>query len=199
MATWRGADGGAARTRRLLARIFRCDVRRSAAAASILTDFYMFALVFARERAFSNLKTSALLSIAHDVVTTDTDDALRSAPDSFAHLADLIRRHACERSPHRCVRARAWACVRLGRRRVLTRPPPWRSAGIFGLEDVKSILEYLSDSYYRHFSLYKYALAKQPQLSLAQTGPCGVDGPAGVLRPLTEAFCEPLEPRAEGK
>jgi Flagellar C1a complex subunit C1a-32 len=102
---WHSPQSG--RGGRLLSGIFQCAVRRSDAAASILTDFYMFVLVFARERAFSDVKVSTLLSIAHDVVTTDAGAPLRTARDSFAHLADLIRLHACERSPYR------WVCLSL--------------------------------------------------------------------------------------
>lgn len=124
-------------------------------------DFHFYNLAFAREQGFSPEKTSTFMSVVTEVLAADRRDGLRPMSKSFEAFKLMLHAHAVERPP--------------------------TSAGIFGVDDVKSIVDYFTNSYYRHFRLYQYVLAKKPQLKLAQRTQCNVEEPS-MAAPLAKAL-----------
>jgi hypothetical protein len=80
---------------------------------------------------------------------------------SFDEFKELVLAHAVERSPH--------------------------TTGIFELDDVPKIVEYMLNSYFRHFGLYRYIFTKKLEVTLVQVLPHGVEDPL-MPRPLGEAL-----------
>jgi hypothetical protein len=83
---------------------------------------------------------------------------------SFQEFQGLLLTHAVERSPH--------------------------TVGIFSVDDVARVVEYMLNSYFRHYSLYKYIFTKKLAVTLVQTSPHLVDVPS-VPKPLAEAMIQP--------
>jgi hypothetical protein len=82
---------------------------------------------------------------------------------SFDEFKESLLRHAVERSPH--------------------------TLGIFSVDDVSRIVEYMLNSYFRHYSLYKYIFTKKLVVTLVQTSPHGVETPL-VPRSLNDAMSQ---------
>jgi len=82
---------------------------------------------------------------------------------SFEGFKELLLAHAVERSPH--------------------------TVGIFSVDDVARIVEYMLNSYFRHYRLYKYIFTKKLAVTLVQTSPHLVDAPS-VPKPLAESVLQ---------
>ena len=129
----------------------------------ILVDYYFYAVAFARGAQFSPQKTSVLLSVLRRLLEHDMKSSLTSPADSFRLLKQLMLLHSCER-------------------------PPW-SSGVYTLDDVAKITDYVVENYYRHLKLYKYVFTAEDRMDIRQVGVCGVeDVPA--LPPLSQAVPE---------
>ena len=97
---------------------------------SVLLEFYVNNVRFARENGFSIEKLSAFFSIMkrnHDEMV----EAFLPQQKSWEYLQALVLAHAVQRPPY--------------------------SVGIFQLSEVRDITQYALDSYYRNFALYRYA------------------------------------------
>jgi len=129
----------------------------------ILVDYYFYAVAFARGAQFSPQKTSVLLSVLRRLLEHDMESSLTSPADSFRLLKKLMLLHSCER-------------------------PPW-SSGIYTLDDVAKITDYVVENYYRHLKLYKYVFTAEDRMDIRQVGVCGVEDPP-ALPPLSQAVPE---------
>ena len=109
---------------------------------NIILDFHFYNLAFCRENGFTPEKTSTFCGMMKDLLDSDVNAVHRRCEHSFEELKKLILRHS------------------------IARPP--RSECIFEMDDVKLIATYVTNSYYRHFSLYRAVLAKRAQLILEQ-------------------------------
>ena len=127
--------------------------------AGVVVDFHFYNLAFCRNVGFSPAKVSTFCSIMKELLLHDGDAVQRRCETSFDDLKALILKHS------------VW------------RPP--RSDGVFSKEDVQRIAEFVTNSYYRHFSLYRAVLAKRAQLILEQTPLGQVDVPKAPV-PLDE-------------
>lgn len=107
---------------------------------AILLDFYFYNLSFARGSGFSATKTSTLFSILKQLHEETTNSPFATLEDIFDKFKGLLVKHAVQR-------------------------PPW-SVQIFSLEDVKLITDYVSNTYFRHFKLYRYVFNNQQRLNL---------------------------------
>ncbi|CAM9671118.1 unnamed protein product [Chrysoparadoxa australica] len=98
---------------------------------AVATDFHFYNYAFCKERRFNTRKTSTLLSILQDILLEDTKspEAAFSISKSFQRFKELLLKHSVER-------------------------PPW-SSGVFDPADVHAITDFVTNSYYRHFKLYK--------------------------------------------
>ena len=130
----------------------------------VIFDFHFFNLAFARDLGFTPNKVSTFISIMIDALDRDRSDGLRTMEGSFLDFKKALLAHSVERPP--------------------------ASAGIFDEADVTKIVDYVTNSYYRHFRLYKYVLAKKPRLVLTQREHSLVEVPPRKLRPLSAALQE---------
>ncbi|CAE7358407.1 Ccdc189 [Symbiodinium natans] len=97
-------------------------------------------------KSFPPEKTSTLLSIMKIVL----EDAVRlrlNPDDAFGLFQDWLLKHAVERPP--------------------------RSVGIFSFDDVTSIVEYVANSFFRHYRLYMYAFTTKCDVFLRVGEPLG--------------------------
>eukprot|EP00753_Platysulcus_tardus_P007386 PLAT1517.1.p1 GENE.PLAT1517.1~~PLAT1517.1.p1 ORF type:complete len:227 (+),score=86.38 PLAT1517.1:345-1025(+) len=135
--------------------------------SEVLLDFYFYNLAFARGASFTAEKISVFLAVMREVLLEDVNCRWRTMAESFAHLKQLLLRHA------------------------VARPP--KSAAILARKDVAAVLDFVSDSYYRHFRLYRYAFAPRIQLTLLQRQPCDIDSlpvPARLMEALPAELSE---------
>merc|ERR1712025_928319 len=101
----------------------------------------------------------------------------KSVDNSFAFFQTRILRHAVERSPH--------------------------SIYVFSREDVLAIIEFITDTYYRNFRLYRSIFTKKEYMVLQQQLPFNLEC-VPVVRPLSEgimlrSMCEQKESVEETK
>merc|ERR1712025_1494554 len=85
----------------------------------------------------------------------------KSVDNSFAFFQTRILRHAVERSPH--------------------------SIYVFSRDDVLAIIEFITDTYYRNFRLYRSIFTKKEYMVLMQRLPFNLDSLPAV-RPLSEGI-----------
>mmetsp|Transcript_11199 Transcript_11199/g.26299 ORF Transcript_11199/g.26299 Transcript_11199/m.26299 type:complete len:146 (+) Transcript_11199:502-939(+) len=96
----------------------------------------------------------------------DSNDPTRTMKGSFGRFKELLLSHAVERPPS--------------------------TSGIFSVEDVGRIVEYMLNSYFRHYSLYRYIFTKRLAVTLLQTSPHVVESPPPPP-PLEEALPQVIE------
>lgn len=135
----------------------------------ILADMHYHNYSFCVSRELAPAKTSTFLSIMKRVL----GEALRrrlEAEGAFEICKDLLLRHGVER-------------------------PPW-SVGIFSFDDVKAIMDYVHNSFLRHYRLYMYAFMTHCDLNFCVDGP-GLCVAPPVMRPLTFTLADEVDPRQQ--
>ena len=105
----------------------------------ILYQFTDLNCDFAKRKNFSEKKMACFMEIMHYVMKQLVKERL-SEDESFQNFKELLLRHAIQRPPH--------------------------SLAIFNLQDVKDIDEFVLDTFYRHYDMYKYALTVKDLLHL---------------------------------
>lgn len=140
--------------KRLLAECMKID-EAEGFRYEILADMHYHNYTFCISRGFVPAKTSTLLSIMKRVLEESLSKRLE-ADKAFEEFKELLLRHGVER-------------------------PPW-SVGVFSFEDVQAIMQYVHNSFFRHYRLYTYAFMTRCDLkfSVDRRGYC-VTQPA--LRP----------------
>mmetsp|Transcript_49367 Transcript_49367/g.139799 ORF Transcript_49367/g.139799 Transcript_49367/m.139799 type:complete len:203 (+) Transcript_49367:316-924(+) len=108
----------------------------------VAIDFYFYCFAFCKECGFDTLKTSTFLSIAKQTCNFIRLDASTDMNTAFEKFKALMFAHAVERSPHAVL--------------------------IFSVEDVEKVTEFMLNSYFRHFKLYKYIFTAKEQVTLVQ-------------------------------
>lgn len=107
--------------------------------AEILVDMHYHNYSFCMSKGFPPEKTSTFLSIMKILL----EDAIRerlTPEDAFSRFQDLLLKHSVERPP--------------------------RSVGIFSFDDVTSLVEYVTNTFFRHYRLYMYAFSTKCDLRL---------------------------------
>jgi hypothetical protein len=64
-----------------------------------------------------------------------------TSKQAFAHFKKVLLEHSIQRPPY--------------------------SVGVFSLKDVQLVVDYVTDSYFRHFKLYRYAFTKKQVLAFS--------------------------------
>ena len=119
-------------TRQVLAQTLQLVPEDNPLRHSVLLEFYVNNVRFARESGFSIEKLSAFFSIMkrnHDEMV----EAFLPMEKSWEHFKALLLAHAVQRPPH--------------------------SVGVFTLKEAQLITDFALNSYYRHFKLYRCAAA----------------------------------------
>lgn len=99
---------------------------------SILLKLYSNALLFAKQLHFTAEKTSTFFSILKLVHFRSLQYPSLGLEDNFNFFKNLLVDHSIQRPPY--------------------------SVQIFSLEDVKSITDYVTHTYFRHFKLYRWQI-----------------------------------------
>eukprot|EP00164_Ancoracysta_twista_P002556 GFYU01003404.1.p1 GENE.GFYU01003404.1~~GFYU01003404.1.p1 ORF type:complete len:261 (-),score=84.73 GFYU01003404.1:659-1441(-) len=147
--------------KRELARIFELGDIIKNSKGNILADMYYYAWSFCKEQKFSEEKTSTFLSILKDNHIQSISE-LWPMETSFENFKSVLLTHSVHRPPF--------------------------SVGVFSLQDVKLITDYVVDTYFRHYKLYKYTFVKRNIMNLT-TKKSLVQAPP-LFPPLSEAFTD---------
>lgn len=148
--------------RDLLAKYLKIDEPKNPKNA-ISLDLYVHVLQYAQEQRFADDKTSALFSIVKNVHSQSTGKRL-TIERSFEYFKDLLLYHSVQRPPY--------------------------SIGLFTYQEMQRILQWMLDSYYRHYKLYMYVFTNRVTMSVTSFHPLQSVELAAVLQPLNEAMTE---------
>lgn len=136
--------------------------------AEVLTDMHYHNYSFCVSSSFPPEKTSTLLSIMK--ILLEDSVRLRLEPeDAFQLFQDWLLKHSVERP---------------------------RSVGIFSFDDVKSIVEYATNSFFRHYRLYMYAFMTHCDVCLRVGEPLGGAKPL-ILKPLPMTIESEVDPTVQ--
>jgi hypothetical protein len=123
-----------------LAQIFHledyCENKRN----SILLDLYFYAVKFARDNFFSREQTSAFFSIIKRTHEVCIETPYGNFEQCFYYFKEMVLCHAIRRPPF--------------------------SIDLFTADDVRMIMEYGINTYFRNFKLYKFIYTPQVLLDL---------------------------------
>merc|ERR1719343_337563 len=73
--------------------------------------------------------------------------------------------------------------------------PPW-SVGIFSFDDIKAIMDYVHNTFFRHYKLYMYAFMTHCDLSFSVNSPVAFVAPP-TMRPMALMMQDEVDPRAQ--
>ncbi|XP_076616834.1 cilia- and flagella-associated protein 119 [Chaetodon auriga] len=109
----------------------------------VVLELYVQTVLFSRERSFRKEQTSALLSIVRSVHEANIETPLNNIEQCFKYCKELLLCHSVRRPPF--------------------------SINLFSSDEVTCILNYIYNSYVRHYKLYKYIFTPQVKLDLSLT------------------------------
>mmetsp|Transcript_57391 Transcript_57391/g.92986 ORF Transcript_57391/g.92986 Transcript_57391/m.92986 type:complete len:295 (-) Transcript_57391:40-924(-) len=137
--------------------------------AEILLDLHYHNYSFCMSKGFPPEKTSTVLSMMKIVLEGAVRQRL-TAEAAFDLFEDWLLKHSIERPP--------------------------RSVGIFSFDDVKSIVEYATNTFFRHYRLYMYAFMTHCDVRLRVDEPGGGAAPL-VIKPLPMRMQDEVDPMAQ--
>uniref|UniRef100_K3XA92 Uncharacterized protein n=1 Tax=Globisporangium ultimum (strain ATCC 200006 / CBS 805.95 / DAOM BR144) TaxID=431595 RepID=K3XA92_GLOUD len=115
-----------------------------------------------RQRNFTHRQTSVLLGICQSLMDRDfCVDSSSNLNSSFSHFQTLLLTHSVQRSP--------------------------KSVGIFSVQEVAAIVDFVTHTYFRHFHLYKGIYTPYYHTHIVQKAVNGVQVPQQP-RPLADAI-----------
>jgi len=106
----------------------------------ILTDLFYYAFIFATESKFNEEQISAFLSIIKRTHEKAIESPFGNIEDSFSYFKELLLRHCVKRPPF--------------------------SIQLYDMSEAKKITDYVLDTYFKHYKLYKYAFTAKVRLDL---------------------------------
>ncbi|XP_052266000.1 cilia- and flagella-associated protein 119-like isoform X3 [Dreissena polymorpha] len=125
----------------VLADIFHLDDHKTSLKTGIVMDLYYYTLQFAREHKFTKEQTSAFFSIVKKTHEVCTETPFGNLDQTFSYFKELVLCHAVNRPPH--------------------------SIELFSADQVRLVSEYVVNTYFRHFKMYKYAFTPLVRLDLS--------------------------------
>ncbi|XP_048710424.1 cilia- and flagella-associated protein 119 isoform X5 [Caretta caretta] len=160
--------------KRVLAELFQLQGWESDPRAAILLDLYFYTVQFSREHSFSREQSSAFFTIVKDTHEACVETPLPNVEECYRYFTELLFCHAIRRPPF--------------------------SIDLFSQEQLALISDYVVNTYFRHFKLYKYAFTPQIRLdiSLSYVGmpepePAAELGPRAPLREYISAqLCQEM-------
>jgi len=105
----------------------------------ILYDFYYFILMFAKEIQLEPIQTSVFFSIMKKTHENCISSPYMKLDEDYSKFQDLVLRHSIDRPPF--------------------------SKKYFTLDQITKITDYATNTYFRHYSMYKYTFTKQQKLN----------------------------------
>jgi len=106
----------------------------------ILYEFYYFILMFAKEINLEPIQTSIFFSIMKKTHEKCISSPYMKLDEDYALFQNLLLEHSVDR--------------------------PHFSKKYFSLDQITKITEYATNTYFRHYSMYKYTFTKQQKLTL---------------------------------
>mmetsp|Transcript_56826 Transcript_56826/g.176777 ORF Transcript_56826/g.176777 Transcript_56826/m.176777 type:complete len:278 (+) Transcript_56826:3-836(+) len=131
-----------AEVKQLLKRCMRID-QAEGFRTEILADMHYHNYSFCVGHSFTAVKTSTFLSIMRLVLEEAVGSRL-TASEAFEVFKDWLLRHSVER-------------------------PPW-SVGVFTFDDVKAVMDYVHNTFFRHYRLYMYVYMTRCDLGITMDG-----------------------------
>ncbi|XP_051855014.1 cilia- and flagella-associated protein 119 [Antechinus flavipes] len=108
---------------------------------AVILDMFCHTLIFCRQQHFSREQTSAACALLQDLHKACIATPLGNVEDCFRFFTSLLFCHGVRRPPF--------------------------SIDLFGEEQLLSLSDYIINTYFRHFKLYKYVFTPQVRLDLS--------------------------------
>lgn len=131
----------------------------------ILCDMYISAIKFAKLNHFTPIQISTLMSILKQVHTVCTSTPFGNFEATFLYFKELMLLHSVNR-------------------------PPW-SLRVFDTRELAMVTQYIQDTYFRHFKMYKYAFTPKVKLDLS------LSYAGRAASPVPEGLNENIDPDSE--
>ncbi|XP_038260125.1 coiled-coil domain-containing protein 189 isoform X4 [Dermochelys coriacea] len=159
--------------KRVLAELFQLQGWESDPRAAILLDLYFYTVQFSREHRFSQEQSSAFFTIVKDTHEACVETPLPNVEECYRYFTELLFCHTIQRPPF--------------------------SIDLFTQEQLALISDYVVNTYFRHFKLYKYAFTPQIRLdlSLSYVGMPEPEPVAELAGELGESVTAPVPPVQE--
>ncbi|XP_067389109.1 cilia- and flagella-associated protein 119 isoform X1 [Emydura macquarii macquarii] len=125
----------------LLAELFQLQGWESDPRAGILLDLYFYTVQFSREHSFNQEQSSAFFAIVKDTHEACVETPLPNVEECYHYFTELLFCHAIRRPPF--------------------------SIDLFSQEQLALMSDYVVNTYFRHFKLYKYAFTPQVRLDVS--------------------------------
>nr|XP_020864269.1 coiled-coil domain-containing protein 189 isoform X2 [Phascolarctos cinereus] len=108
---------------------------------AVILDMFCHTLIFCRQQHFSQEQTSATCALLQDLHKACIATPLGNVEECFQFFTNLLFCHGVRRPPF--------------------------SIDLFGEEQLLSLSDYIVNTYFRHFKLYKYVFTPQVRLDLS--------------------------------
>ncbi|XP_074641739.1 cilia- and flagella-associated protein 119-like [Tubulanus polymorphus] len=129
------------RIKQIFAEIFKIEDAGSNLKSDILLDLYFYTLKFSRDNDFSKEQTSAFFSMIKRTHEICTETPFANVDQCFSHFREMLLCHSVKRPPY--------------------------SIDLYSAEEVKKITEYVINTYFRHYKMYKYVFTPLVRLDLS--------------------------------
>eukprot|EP00879_Flechtneria_rotunda_P014718 GHRR01015379.1.p1 GENE.GHRR01015379.1~~GHRR01015379.1.p1 ORF type:complete len:276 (+),score=103.63 GHRR01015379.1:522-1349(+) len=149
--------------RQLLKQIVPDQLGENLLRNDIILDLYAYALRQGQAWDFDDERISCLFAIVKEVHTASIRHRL-TIERSFAFFKDTLINHSIQRPPF--------------------------SVGVFSQDQMRSILDWMLDTYFRHYKLYQYAFTNRVTMSISTYHPSSLVQLVPKLPPLAEALTE---------
>jgi len=126
-----------------LIRIFNLDDHKDNMKTAILLDLYYYTIMFTRENKYTREQASAFFSIIKRIHEVCIETPFGNVEHCFRYFRALVLCHAVKRPPY--------------------------SIDLFTPEEVRLLTEYVINTYFRHFKMYKYVFTPLVRLDLSMT------------------------------
>ncbi|XP_074137440.1 cilia- and flagella-associated protein 119 isoform X2 [Sminthopsis crassicaudata] len=125
----------------LLAELLGLGRKDKSPREAVILDMFCHILIFCRQQHFSREQTSAACALLQDLHKACIATPLGNVEDCFRFFTSLLFCHGVRRPPF--------------------------SIDLFGEEQLLSLSDYIINTYFRHFKLYKYVFTPQVRLDLS--------------------------------
>uniref|UniRef100_A0A5F9D5Q6 Coiled-coil domain containing 189 n=1 Tax=Oryctolagus cuniculus TaxID=9986 RepID=A0A5F9D5Q6_RABIT len=129
--------------RQLLAELLGLSQPSQSLRDAIVLDLFHHALIFCRQQGFSLEQTSTVCALLQDLHKACTATPLGNVEECYRYFSSLLFCHGIRRPPF--------------------------SIDLFKEEQLLAVADYVVNTYFRHFKLYKYAFTPQVRLDLSLT------------------------------
>ncbi|XP_077170823.1 cilia- and flagella-associated protein 119 isoform X2 [Paroedura picta] len=156
----------------LLSELLNLQDFQSNPRSAILLDLYFYSVQFCRKQRFNREQTSAFVSIVRDTHEACVETPLPNVEECYNYFTELVFCHSIRRPPF--------------------------SIDLFSQDQLVLITDYIINTYFRHFKLYKYAFTPQVRLDVSFTY-IGMPEPKEEAEPAesTETPLSPLQEETE--